>query len=771
MSTLLIVESPAKCGKIEQYLGHGYKCMASFGHIRELTGLGSVVVSNGFSLKFEISNSKKKQVAALRQAAKSSKEVIIATDDDREGEAIGWHLCVVLGLNVGATKRILFSEITETAIRAAMKSPTHINMDLVKAQQARQALDILVGYMISPVLWNKIARHTKASLSAGRCQTPALRLIYDNQKEIENHPGELVYAVTGTFLEKQLQFALDSPLKDEAETDSFLEESVNFDHIFDRESERNSKKKAPLPFTTSSLQQQSSSELKYGPKETMKLCQTLYEGGYITYMRTDSRCYSSEFLSKCKTFIEKTYGIEYDNTDALKSEGSAKKTTGKKEKAKKDLAQEAHEAIRPTNISLKNTPSNIGSKESRLYRMIRRNTLESCMPVAEVKHTTLTVSAPFTKRYKHTCEYIVFLGWLIVSETTNMESINSEYTYLISLKRKVIIPYGKIIAKPTIRNTKQHLNEAKLVQQLEEKGIGRPSTFSSIVDKIQQRGYVTKEDVPGRKMNCTEFTLENDEITENTSEKELNREKDRLVIKQIGTIVSEFLTKEFPSLFDYSYTRHLELQLDNIAKGKATYEQLCSECHSLISEKIDVSGGREKDEIQIDDQHTYIVGKYGPVIKKNGSGKKSTFIAVRKDIDLSKLRRGEYRLEEVVASGESKGKNIGEIDDSPVSLLKGKFGHFITWKTTKRNVQKLIDEGQEITIDLVRDLLSEKKTSCVVRELGPHCSIRTGQYGDYVYFKTVKMTKPRFIPIKSYEGDYKNDETHTIMEWVNSKVS
>ena len=330
--TLVIVESPAKCGKIEGFLGPGYKCMASYGHIQQLSNLKNIDMENNFKPTFEYIDAKKMQITKLRKAITESNNVMLATDDDREGEAIAWHICEVFNLSIHHTPRIIFHEITKDAIVRAVNSPTTLNMHIVHAQQSRQILDLIVGYKISPLLWKHISRNSKKGLSAGRCQTPALRLIYDNQKDIDQSPGKKAYNTTGYFTKLNIPFVLNYHHEEKMET--FLEESVNFEHKFSCSKPKNTTKKPPIPFTTSTLQQKASNEMNISPKETMAISQKLYEGGYITYMRTDSTTYSKEFLEKTKVYITDKYDNKYvnENIDQLSERKVEKKTTKKKKK-------------------------------------------------------------------------------------------------------------------------------------------------------------------------------------------------------------------------------------------------------------------------------------------------------------------------------------------------------------------------------------------------------------------------------------------------------
>ena len=334
--TLVIVESPAKCKKIEKYLGNNYKCIASYGHFCQLDGLKSIDIDNNFKPTFTLMESKEQQVDKMRKMIDRADDVMLASDDDREGEAIAWHICNQFNLPVNTTKRIIFHEITKPALLKAVSEPVSVNMDVVYAQQSRQILDMLVGYYISPILWKKISQNTKTGLSAGRCQTPALRLVYENKKEIDKSPGRKVYNTTGYFTNKNIPFVLNHNYDDEEKVSTFLEETVNHDHIYECSKERNVTKQPPKPFTTSGLQQMASNELRISPKNTMQSCQKLYEGGYITYMRTDSVAYSKEFLNDAENFIKKTYGNDYvnNNLSDLSNEKQKEDNYGDKKKVK-----------------------------------------------------------------------------------------------------------------------------------------------------------------------------------------------------------------------------------------------------------------------------------------------------------------------------------------------------------------------------------------------------------------------------------------------------
>ena len=616
----------------------------------------------------------------------NSQEVMLAADDDREGEAIAWHICKTFNLPIKTTKRIIFHEITESALKKAVKEATLLNMDMVNAQQARQVLDLIVGFKLSPILWQKISHKTKISLSAGRCQTPALRLIYDNQKDIDAAPGRKVYNTTGYFTSKNLGFALNFNHEGEEAMSTFLEESVNHEHVYTCGKVRNTTKNPPTPLTTSAIQQLSSNELRISPKNTMAACQKLYEGGYITYMRTDSTTYSIEFIHKAAEYIKKEYGDEYvkENIEKLSERKEEKKSSKSKKKAKKEEnnAQEAHEAIRPTNIACIEVDKEMGNREIRLYRLIRRITLESCMPPAKYNAITASVSAPEEHTYKYSTEQVVFPGFKIVA---GYEKENEEYAYLQTIKNKMVIDYKKITSKVSMKDLKSHFTEAKLVQLLEQNGIGRPSTFSSLVDKIQEREYVKCDNIKGKSIRCVDFELEDEELSETETSREFGNEKNKLVIQPLGVLVIEFLIKHYDDLFRYEYTKSMEDTLDLIAKGNKIWYELCKECHDEINRLTNEVGELKRETIEIDKNHTYMIAKYGPVIKCV-NGDKTTFKSVREDIDIDKLKRGGYDLNDIIVEKKFSGKHLGVYEKKDVIMKKGKYGYYIEWGDIKKSI-------------------------------------------------------------------------------------
>lgn len=787
-TTLVIVESPAKCKKIEGYLGPGYKCIASFGHLRELPSLSNINLQDNFKPTFQIINNalKKKQIELLRKEIKNADDVILATDDDREGEGIAFHLLDLFHLPQN-TKRIVFNEVTEKALQNAIKNPRTIDMNIVQAQQSRQILDLLVGFKITPILWKFISQNSEKSLSAGRCQTPALRLVYDNQKEIDGAENKNVYNTIGYFTNMNLPFELNHQFEKEEEMVEFLDKTADFNHIYNCSEPIKVCKQPPEPFTTSRLQQTASNECHFSPKETMKLCQSLYESGYITYMRTDSKKYSPEFIENTKNYILRNYDPTYinENIDVLCGRNMNKKVAKKdgKNKAKtdtkNDLSQEAHEAIRPTNISLKDLPEKVNSRERRMYKLIWENTLESCMAAATYNSIKAQINGYNSLVFNYISELILFPGWKIVKNKFSRD--NKEYQYLQTIKQNYSIKYNKITSKVTIKNVKMHFTEARLIQLLEEKGIGRPSTFAMLVDKIQERGYVKKDDVKGRSITVKDFELENDEISEIETMREFGNEKNKLILQPLGKIVMEFLDKHFINLLNYDFTREMEDDLDKISKGDVIWHDLCKKCNDKLDVMIEEVKKCEKSkfEIKLDEKHVYTLAKYGPVIKcvEKVEGKKiTTYKSIRKDIELNmnKLENGGYQLEDIIENSETK-KNaatanqivLGKYEEEDVVLKKGKFGLYVTCGELSKTLKKLGNRPMEnIQLEEVIPLLEEG--SNMVREISSDISIRKSKKGDYVFYKTSKMKKPKFISLKGFEEDYKTCDVDVLKSWIQS---
>jgi len=759
--------------------------MASFGHLRELGSLDNVDIDNNFAPTYTIINKKKKQIAELKAEIKKATDVLLATDDDREGEAIAWHICQLFNLDVNKTKRIIFHEITESALQNAVRNPIAINMNLVHAQQARQVLDLLVGFKITPQLWKHVTKTSVNSLSAGRCQTPALKIIYENQQDIDKSDQTNVYKTSGCFTNQNINFDLNKEFGTEDEITDYLDGAADFQHIYSCSTPAKVSKKQPEPFTTSRLQQVASNECHYSPKDTMKICQSLYEGGYITYMRTDSKTYSKEFLDKTKKYIEKAYGAQYANEDidllilsnkalAVTAAKSLKVAIKKKGSSEPKLQpqpqpqpQEAHEAIRPTNITLSplSLPDDMDSKEKRMYKLIWSNTMASCMPPAIFLSVTARITSFQETCFVHHSEIVSFPGFMILNPIPD----NKEYQYLQTIKQNNPIPYKKIIAKVAVKNIKQHYTEARLVQLLEERGIGRPSTFSSLVDKIQERGYVKKENVKGITIDCKDFELANGDIFEVPTKREFGNEHNKLVIQPLGIVVIEFLDKNFNEIFNYDYTKSMEDSLDKILAGDVVWSELCKVCNDQVDSMISGVHAEKKLEIKLDDHNVFMFGRYGPVIKCTEDANKVVFKNVRKDVDVHKLKSGEYNLVDILEDGNGNNGNnsytLGRHEGEDVVLKKGKYGIYISWGKNTRTLKELGNRPMEnITFQDVEKYLNQE--SNLIRELSATMSIRKSAKGDYIFHRIPKAKKPSFYSLSGFEEDYRLCDAEDLKLWI-----
>ena len=635
--TLVLVESPTKCKKIEEYLGCGYKVVATCGHLRELTSLTQINMKT-FHVTYSNIEKKKHQIQMIKKEIISAEEVILATDDDREGEAIAWHICDLFSLSLEETKRIKFSEITENAILRAIHNPEKINMNLVFSQQARQIIDLMIGYMLSSFLWKKIPYHSKQIISAGRCQTPTLKLIYENKlmRDI-NNPEKMLYSIQANFTNLFTSFELNKHYETKEQVLTFLEQSYIHQHNIIISKIDKIERNPPTPFTTSLLLQKSN----LSSKETMKICQKLYELGYITYLRTDSTSYSEEFTNIIKKFILKKYNNE-------KYIGDVKPGITK-----------AHEPIRPTNIYLENLPSSFESKERKLYKMIWENTLESCMSPSNYNNLHVSISAPFDLKYQKVFKNILFYGWEKVKGYDYSKEIK-EYNSFSLYKEGKILNYRNIISKCIFTDTSPYYNESSLITQLEKYEIGRPSTFSSLIDKIQERKYVIKQDVTFPLIECIEYEMTENNIKQYSVKKERNKERNKLQIQPIGEEIIKYLMEDFSLLFDYEYTKKMERMLDEITTGNISLKEVCEECHKDIQDKIN-----------------YI--------------------------------------------------KIEEKSETP-------------------------------------------NNSKIIRTINDSLSIRKSKRGDYLYYKTNKMKKPKFYNLIDLEEDYKTCSLEILLQWAKEKI-
>jgi DNA topoisomerase-1 len=761
---LIIVESPSKCAKIESYLGPDYCCIASKGHIRSIDGLKSIDTKKTYEPTFSIIDEKKTHVDQMKSIVSnfSKQNIILASDDDREGEAIAWHICKIFDLPVETTKRIIFHEVTKPAIQKSIENPTTINMDLVHAQHARQVLDIIVGYKISPFLWKYLYNNKSNSLSAGRCQTPALRLVYDNEKEKETGGGiETKYKTIGTFLQKRIPFELNHEYDTPTEVMGFLEKSKTFVHKLTLGSPKDAIKSAPKPFHTSRLLQVASNMLHISPKETMNLCQMLYQAGYITYMRTESSQYSKTFLEQANKYIM--------------GEWSSAKYLADFSKLENKDASNPHEAIRVTHLETKTISNKDDLRLASMYRLIWRNTLESCMADAKYNTIKASISAPEEHQYQYIIEIPVFLGWKVVSDKSDSENPNEGsglHLYMQSIaKADKPVPYLSIDSTVVVRNKHQHYTEASLIHKLEDLGIGRPSTFATIVDTIIDRGYVKKTDLTGTVTKCMEFKLVDKVIEKTEKEKTFGNEKNKLVIQPTGILTVEFLIQNFEKLFSYEYTKIMESQLDLVSSGKEKeWSTICGNCDNEIKQLAKTVKNVEKQTYALDETHELVFQAYGPSIKHTLTDGGVEYLPAKKDmkIDLEKLKEGKYSLDDII---EIKNGCLGIYEDHDIFIKNGRYGPYVEWGTNRESIKEIQKPLNEITLSDIESYLSNKSSKTeknVLRVLNEDLSVRKGKFGAYVYYKRKDMAKPDFLNIKKFNEGFLTCESETLISWLQS---
>lgn len=581
---LVIVESPAKAKTIEGYLGKDYKVVSSYGHVRDLPkGDMAIDVKNGFKPTYEISKDKKDIIKNLKNDVKGAELIYLASDDDREGEAISWHLKEALKLDDSKTRRIVFREITKNAILNAIKSPRGLDLDLVNAQQARRILDRLVGFEISPILWKKIKR----GLSAGRVQSVAVRLVVEREREIEKFDVDSFFKISALFnLEegKKLKAELSKKLDKESEALEFLNKCLGAEFKISNLEKKPAKKTAAAPFTTSTLQQEASRKLGFSVSQTMSVAQKLYESGKISYMRTDSLNLSQEAIDGAKSAIVQLFGSEYVDSRQYKNKSKS--------------AQEAHEAIRPTNFMNQNAGSN--SNEQRLYDLIWKRTVASQMADAQIERTIATISISTTKEnLTAQGEVIKFDGFLkVYIESTDDDDTNGEDQGMLPpLAIGQILDLNHMLAKEGFTRSAPRYTEASLVKKLEEMGIGRPSTYAPTITTVQKREYVLKESKEGTERTYLEFVLENGKISKNKKTEITGAEKNKLFPTNTAMIVNDFLIGQFPNIIDYSFTANVEKELDEIANGNLLWDKMIKEFYGSFHSDVKTSENVSKSDI------------------------------------------------------------------------------------------------------------------------------------------------------------------------------
>ena len=635
---LCIVESSSKCPKIISFLNGTYDCIATGGHICEISnGLKSIDLKNVLNTTFKTKNCSK-----LRGEINSHDEIILATDNDREGEAIAWHICRIFKLDVKTTKRILFNEITRPAIQRAIKNTTVVNMDMVKSQITRQIVDILVGFKISPLLWKNVS--SLNTLSAGRCQTPTLMLLKEKNDQINSEIVEVIYYTYAFFSSKNIKFKLNKTI-DKSNIENFYNLSQEFQYTLSLGKETQTVCHPPYPLITSTLQQTMSNVFGYSPKKTMSIAQKLYQKGFITYMRTDSCTYSTNFVSESVEYISTKYGDKY---------------VGNPKTKKVKNSQEAHEAIRPTNLNA--TIESLTPEENKIYNEIFKITIQSCMSIANQLKLKATINAPHDSCYEKQFIKTTFKGWKILS--TDKDDL---YDYILNLKKE--IKCKKISSILDLKNNKTHYSESQLIKKIEDVGIGRPSTYASLIEKLKERGYADKKTVPGMDIEGIEYIMNENSITKQSIKKCIGEQKNKIVINYLGEEVLKFIDKHFCSIFNYEFTCKLENRLDDIVSNKESPEKLCNFYLDSINKNIP----NETKDYEIQPGYIFKTGKYGPYIKHESKN-----IKVKPGITIDKIISNNLSLEDVVLNE----SNHIELTDN-ISIRTGKYGWYIFYKTSQ----------------------------------------------------------------------------------------
>ena len=739
---LVIVESPAKAKTIEKFLGKGYTVKSSFGHIRDLSKqkLG-VDTEHGFIPHYEIAPDKKKLVADLRKAASDASMVWLASDEDREGEAIAWHLFETLELDNAKTRRIAFHEITKNAILEAIEAPRGIDMNLVNAQQARRILDRLVGFELSPILWKKV----QPKLSAGRVQSVAVRLIVDKEREISAFKAASFYKVEGTFvpagLKNKIKGSVDKKFENEKEAVAFLESCRNADFSVASIEKKELTRTPAAPFTTSLLQQEASRKLGFSVSQTMTIAQRLYEAGLITYMRTDSVNLSSLAINAAKAFIVGEYGESYSKPRKYKT-----RTKG---------AQEAHEAIRPTYIQ--NVTIEGNTNEKKLYNLIWKRTIASQMADAVVEKTTVDIKADgVSEPFVAEAEKVVFDGFLkVYIEGTDDEETTEELTLMPSISKGQKMDRKEIDAVERFTPKPSRYTEASLVKKLEELGIGRPSTYAPTISTIMKRGYVAKGDSKGEARNYNIYALKGDSITSQTKSETVGKEKGKLFAENIGIVVTDYLDANFQSIMDYGFTAQVEQDFDDIANGKRVWNEVIadfySDFHNTVEEKLnDRTHTHAERRLGVDPSSGKMLiarmGRFGPLVQKGENDDP--------DKQFASLKKGqliENSTIEEAAKLFDLPRTVGTYEGKPVTVAVGRFGPYIKFGSEFVSIGKNYDPM----------LITEAEAAALIedhrqKELKKHIAsfgdieVLNGRFGPYIKqgrnnYKIPKGTAPESL--------------------------
>jgi DNA topoisomerase-1 len=728
IENLVIVESPAKAKTIEKFLGKDFRVVSSFGHIRDLAKKNSGInVEKDFEPVYEVPKEKLKVVSELRKAASEAKNIWIASDEDREGEAIGWHLAAVLKLDLDTTKRIVFHEITKDAISNAMETPRKIDMNLVNSQQARRILDRLVGFEISPVLWKKV----QPSLSAGRVQSVAVRLIVEREREIISFKAESAFRVTAIFridtntTSAVLKAEASKRFPDEKEAQKFLELCSEAGYTISAVTVKPGTRSPAPPFTTSTLQQEAYRKLGFSVAQTMAVAQKLYEAGKITYMRTDSTNLSKLALAKSREVIVAEFGERYSKTRQFKTKSKG--------------AQEAHEAIRPAYLDNPAVPGN--QNEKKLYDLIWKRTIASQMADAIVEKTTISIdlnNSPVT--FNATGEVIKFDGFLkVYMESTDQENADDERDMIPPVKKGMPLYYNTVTASQKFTSPPPRYTEASLVKKLEELGIGRPSTYAPTISTIQNRGYVSREDRPGEKRSLKILALVKGKVASTIKTELAGKEKSKLFPQDIGMIVNDFLMENFSVIVDYNFTAEVEGQFDEIALGKLKWTGMLHDFYVPFHKTIETTLEKKdrKTGVRVLGNHpetgepvTVRMGRFGPVaqIGNTENGNKPRFASLAKNQLLETISLEEalnlFRL--------PRSLGIHEGEDMVVGI--GKFGPYIRFKGKFVSLKKGVDDPYSVTMERAIGIISEKNEDDrkkVIKDYG-EIKVLNGRYGPYL---------------------------------------
>ena len=732
---LVIVESPAKAKTIEKFLGKDFKVMSSYGHIRDLKKKELSIDEKTFEPDYEIPEDKKKIVTELKKNAKVAKKIWLASDEDREGEAISWHLCEVLGLDEEKTSRIVFHEITRPAILEAIQTPRHLDMNLVNAQQARRVLDRLVGFKLSPVLWRKV----KPALSAGRVQSVAVKLIVEREREIQSFKSESYYRINATFFvteangsHNEVKAELDRRFNSHDEAMAFLEKCKNADFVVENIVKKPLKRVPAPPFTTSTLQQEAARKLGFTVSQTMMVAQRLYESGRITYMRTDSVNLSSLAINASKKEIVESYGADYSYPRKFHTHSKG--------------AQEAHEAIRPTFINTEGFDWT--SQERRLYDLIWKRTIASQMADAQIERTTVTIDINGAEeKFVANGEVIIFDGFLkVYRESVDDESTSGQdaVSVLPALRINDKMERGEIVSTERFSQGPVRYTEASLVHKMEELGIGRPSTYAPTISTIQQREYVQKGDKKGEERSYVINTLKGNAITTRKRKEMVGSEKGKLLPTDIGIVVNDFLQKNFPDIMDYNFTAKVENQFDQIAEGKEEWKDMMKKfdhkfepiVENVVQQRSEHKAGERQ--LGVDPKTgkpVFVkIGRFGPVVQIGSADdeEKPRFSQLPKDKSIETITLKEalelFKLP----------RNLGDYDGSKVSVGVGRFGPYVLHDKKYVSLPKN-EDPMTITLETAVKLIEEKRKQEKERHIktfdeDPKLELLKGRYGPYLSY-------------------------------------